>query len=169
MQAARKARRPHMPGYGTLPESEGGGLLPWDWAAERLSSSRNFWLSSNGPTGRPHVMPVWAIWHDGSLWLSSSRRSRKARNLVTDPRCTITTEDAANPVVVEARAELVTDVGQLDVMLRLTNEKYGTDYGPELLDPTVNSPFRLWPVWVFGLRSEDFTGSPTVWEIAENA
>src|SRR6266566_1724939 len=26
--------RPYMPGYGTLPDDEGGGLLPWSWAEE---------------------------------------------------------------------------------------------------------------------------------------
>lgn len=109
-------------------------------------------------------MPVWGVWHDGSLWFSSSKGSRKARNLSRDPRCTVATEDAVNPVVVEGRAELVTNPDDLARMLALENAKYSTDYGVETLDPASNSAFRVRPRWAFGLKSDDFTGSPTRWE-----
>ena len=78
-----------MPGYGILPSAE--GLLPWAWAQERLRASANYWLATTWPDGRPHVMPVWGVWLDGALWWSSGLRSRKARNLARDPRCTVTT------------------------------------------------------------------------------
>jgi hypothetical protein len=65
-----------MPGYGTLPEGEGGGLLPWSWAEERLVRSHDFWLATVTPDGAPHLMPVWAVWHEGRLWFSSSNGSR---------------------------------------------------------------------------------------------
>ena len=31
--------RPYMPGYGILAADQGSGLLPWSWAADRLSST----------------------------------------------------------------------------------------------------------------------------------
>src|SRR5262249_17191311 len=61
------ASRPHMPGYGTLPAGEGGGLLPWSWAEERLARSHDYWLATVTPDGAPHLMPVWAVWLDGRL------------------------------------------------------------------------------------------------------
>ena len=152
-----------MPGYGTLPAAEGGGLLPWSWAEERLRSSRNYWLASSWPGGRPHVMPVWGVWHEQSFWFSSSRGSRKSRNLAGDPRCVLTTEDTQNPVVVEGTAELIVQRPNLEKLLQLENEKYGTDYGIETLDPELNSAFRVRPVWAFGLSTADFQGSPTRW------
>ena len=155
-----------MPGYGLRHAGEGTGLLPWSWAEERLVSSRNYWLTTIWPDGRPHTMPVWGVWHDGSLWFSSSKGSRKARNLSRDPRCTVATEDAVNPVVVEGRAELVTNPDDLARMLALENAKYSTDYGIEMLDPAVNASFRIRPVWAFGLQADDFTGSPTRWDFA---
>jgi PPOX class probable F420-dependent enzyme len=158
-----RSSRPHMPGYGLLGPDEGTGLLPWSWAEELLIASRNYWLTSLWPDGRPHVMPVWGLWYDGSLWFSSSRRSRKARNLARDPRCNVTTEDTANPVVIEGVAELVTAAEALADMLALENAKYGTSYTIELLDPEVNSVFRVRPRWAFGLRQDDFVGSPTRW------
>ncbi|SRR5712691_10369130 len=156
--------RPYMPGYGTLPESEGTGLLPWSWAEERLIASRNYWMVTVWPDGGPHAMPVWGMWHEAAFWFSSSRPSRKSKNLGANPRCVVATEDALNPVVVEGIAELLTMQKDLEMLLALENEKYETDYKIEMLDPASNSSFRVRPRWVFGLMEGDFTGSPTRWE-----
>src|SRR5260370_42554624 len=99
--------RPYMPGYGLLPAGEGTGLLPWSWAEERLKSSRNYWLVSCWPDGRPQAMPVWGVGHEGPVWVSSSKPSRKARNLTANPRWIVQTEDADNPGVVEGTADVV--------------------------------------------------------------
>jgi len=116
-----------------------------------LTASRNYWVASSWPDGRPHAMPVWGVWHDGTFWFSSSRRSRKARNLAADPRCVVTTENPEEPVVVEGLAEVVTDPRALARLLALENAKYATDYGIELLDPAVNATIRVRPSWAFGL------------------
>jgi len=154
-----------MPGYGLLGPDEGTGLLSWQWAEERLTSSRNYWVVSLWPDGRPHAMPVWGLWHEGAFWFSSSKGSRKARNLAADPRCVVTTEDAADPVVIEGSAELVTEPEALAAMLALENAKYDTNYTIDLLDPDVNAVYRVRPRWAFGLRHDDFTGSPTRWTL----
>jgi len=157
------AQRPYMPGYGTLPADQGAGLLPWSWAEEQLRSSHNFWLATHWPDGRPHVMPVWAVWHSRTLLFSSSLHSRKARNLAADPRCVLTTEDSQNPVVVEGVAELLSAPADRREYLDATNAKYGTNYGEEMVDPSRNCAYRVNPTWVFALRAEDFTGTPTRW------
>ena len=73
-----------MPGYGISESLD--GVLPWSWAEERLRSSRNFWVSSTWPDGRPHAMPVWAVWLDGALYFSTASNSAKARNLLAKPQ-----------------------------------------------------------------------------------
>ena len=150
-----------MPGYGTLPADQGRGLLPWSWAEERLAGSHDFWLATVTPDGAPHLMPVWAIWRGGALWFSSANGSRKARNLTARPRCSLSTGNPAEPVVVHGRAERVTEPGALADMLAAENDKYGTAYGMDMVDPATNSVFRLVPEWVFALDSRDFTGTPT--------
>jgi PPOX class probable F420-dependent enzyme len=150
-----------MPGYGTLAANEGRGLLPWSWALERLVRSHDYWLATVAADGSPHLMPVWAVWRDSMLWFSSSNLSRKARNLDAEPRCTMSTGDPVEPVVVQGRARRITDRDALTAMLDAENAKYGTDYGAEMVDPASNSVFALAPQWVFALDSRDFTGSPT--------
>ncbi|GAA0676906.1 pyridoxamine 5'-phosphate oxidase family protein [Kitasatospora atroaurantiaca] len=157
------ASRPHMPGYGILPADQGTGLLPWSWALRRLTDSHDYWVSSVRPDGRPHVMPVWGVWFDDALWFSSSRQSRKARNLADHPDCVLTTDSPREPVVLEGRAEVVTDPAGIAGFLDELNRKYRTNYAVDFLDPAVNSTFRVQPVTAFGLVQGDFTGSPTRW------
>lgn len=158
-----RADRPHMPGYGTLAADQGSGLLPWSFAEERLRDSRIYWVSTSSPGGGPHVMPVWGMWDGRGLLFSSSRASRKARNLAADPRCSVATDNADEPVVIQGVAVPVGDTADLERMLALENAKYGTDYGMDVLDPASNAAFRVEPRWVFALRTEDFAGSPTRW------
>jgi nitroimidazol reductase NimA-like FMN-containing flavoprotein (pyridoxamine 5'-phosphate oxidase superfamily) len=155
--------RPWMPGYGMRGPSEGTGLLPWSWAEDRLAASHDYWAASVWPDGRPHVMPVWGIWQNSALWFSSGGRSRKARNLKANAYCTLTTDNAREPVVLQGTAELITDLDRLRQFLDATNRKYSTEYTMELMDPEKNACFRVRPAWVFGLATDDFTGSPTRW------
>lgn len=104
-----------MPGYGIVGPTEGTGLLPWQWATDRLTRSHDYWIATVWPDGRPHVTPVWGVWRDDALWFSCSRRSRKARNLEANPVAVATTDDPANPVIVEGE---VAQVLERDPLLR---------------------------------------------------
>ena len=158
------AARPYMPGYGILSAGQGSGLLPWSWAAERLTTSRHYWLATAWPDGRPHVMPVWGVWDGASLWSSSGGRSRKVRNLRADPRCVVTTENPMQPVVVEGVAEIVIDRERIHWFVTAVNTKYGESIDEEFLDPAVNATIRVRPSKVIGLDDADFVGSPTRWD-----
>ena len=92
-----RVSRPYMPGYGISGPAEGSGLLQWSWAAERLTAARNYWVATVWPTGRPHLMPVWGMWDDSTLWFSSAAGSRKTKNLRADPHCVISTEFGLRP------------------------------------------------------------------------
>ena len=158
-----RADRPFMPGYGVLPETEGSGLITWAEAERRLTVSHDYWCATVRPDGAPHVMPVWGVWLQERLWFSSSLQSRKARNLDADPRCTLTTDDTQNPVVVEGVAERVTDRGAIEPFRLAVNAKYDADLTADFLDPAVNGSYAVRPVRAFALSHDDFTGSPTRW------
>ncbi|MGO9160843.1 MAG: pyridoxamine 5'-phosphate oxidase family protein [Streptosporangiaceae bacterium] len=153
-----------MPGYQIQGPDEGSGLLPWSWAAERLSAARHYWVVSVWPDGRPHSMPVWGMWDDSALWFTTGTASRKARNLRADPRCVVTTEDAGDPVVIEGTAAIATDPAAIRRVLDLMNAKYRTDLDPGFLDPAVNATVCVRPQKVISMRHSDFIGSPTRWE-----
>ncbi|WIX78288.1 pyridoxamine 5'-phosphate oxidase family protein [Amycolatopsis carbonis] len=159
---APTATRPHMPGYGITPAP--AGLLPWRWADERLRTSHDYWLATVTPAGLPHLMPVWAVWTGEVLWVSSSLRSVKARNVAAGSAVSVATEDPEEPVVLSGPAELVADADEIRAFLDAMNAKYDTAYGIDFLDPAVNASVRVRPETVFALREKDFTTSPTRWE-----
>ena len=138
--------------------------FPGPGAEERLIASHDYWVATVWPDGRPHVMPVWGIWYDESVWFSSSVRSRKARNLRADPRCVVTTDNHIEPVVLEGVAEVIRELAAIQELVSRLNDKYSSDITLEFMDPDVNATFRVRPRWVFGLNDKQFTESPTRWE-----
>jgi PPOX class probable F420-dependent enzyme len=152
-----------MPGYGIAGPTEGSGLLPWRWATDRLTRSHDYWLATIRPDHRPHVTPVWGVWHDEALWFSCSRRSRKARNIAANPAVVATTDDPASPVVVDGDAELIDEHETIAAFAALSDAKYGTSLGAEFFGDPANACFRIRVSSAFGLRHDDFTGSPTRW------
>jgi pyridoxamine 5'-phosphate oxidase-like protein len=152
-----------MPGYGILPPDEGTGLLPWSWATERLVHSHDYWLASVWPDGRPHVMPVWGVWHDDAFWFSSSRTSRKVRNLAQNPRAVATTENALESVIVEGEVDAIVDRNVIAQFAVWVDTKYETNYGIDFFAAPGNGCYRLRAMSVFALSEGDFTGSPTRW------
>jgi PPOX class probable F420-dependent enzyme len=148
-----------MPGYGIAEGDE--GMLEWDAVRDRLAASHNYWLATVRPDGRPHVMPVWAVWLDDAIWCSSAVGSRKVRNLRVRPACTITTEDGRRPAVVDGVADIVTDPERIRAFLDATNDKYQAGLTIDFLDAAVNATIRIEPREIFALDEERFTATPT--------
>jgi hypothetical protein len=67
------------------------------------------WLATIDADGSPHVTGIGADWHDGTWWFSTGLSSRKARNVVRDPRCTLSVALHELDLVVEGEAHLVED------------------------------------------------------------
>jgi hypothetical protein len=160
-----------MPGYF---DSESGqqelpktkkGLLPWKWAQERLEKSRQYWIATVRPDGRPHVMVVWALWLDGVLYFSTGRHSRKAKNLALNRHSIMCTQDADEAVILEGVVKTERDVGQIRRFIRLYEKKYRWKLGEmaedliKLKDPV----FYLVPAVGFGLWEKKFATSATRW------
>ncbi len=154
-----------MPGYGVVGADEGRGLLPWKWAEARLVAAHDYWLATTRPDGGPHVMPVWGVWANGVLWVSTSRQSYKFRHLDRDPRCTVTNDDAYRPVVIDGLAEVHRDEPTIRRFVEWLNAKYTTSYAIDFQDPDVNATISITPRTVFALDEDDFTGTPTRWRL----
>jgi len=73
---------------------------------ERLRHEWHAWLCTLRPDGSPHVSPVWFVFHEATLWVGSSVRNKKVRNLARDPRVSVALEGGAAPVVAEGLATI---------------------------------------------------------------
>jgi PPOX class probable F420-dependent enzyme len=88
-------------------------------------------VTSFGPRGWPHSMPMWFVVRAGEVWMWTYRTSQKVKNVERDPRATLLVEagetyDQLRGVMIEAEAEVVDDY---DTVLGLGRE-LGARYAP---------------------------------------
>jgi PPOX class probable F420-dependent enzyme len=99
--------------------------------AELLDAERVVVVSSLGPRGWPHSMPMWFLVRDGEIWCWTYAKSQKVRNLERDPRATLLIETGTEytelrGIQIEAEAELIRDVERVaefgsDLAVRYTD------------------------------------------------
>jgi pimeloyl-ACP methyl ester carboxylesterase len=150
-----------------------GPATAWSEAAWRLASADGYWLASARADGRPHLVPVLAVWVDGALHFAAGPGTRKGRNLRHDPRCTLSTRQCELDLVIEGVATRVVD----EAVLRRVAEEYAAKYAwpVEVRDgafegegaPTAGPPpyevHRLDPTVGFAFPTDE-TFAPTRWE-----
>lgn len=164
--AEPRAERPHMPDYGV--ETPDWSPLPWSWAAERLVPNRNYWVVTASLDGRPHALPVWGVWNDGEhrFVFSCGPRSRKARNLASNPRIVVAVDDTIECVSVEGRAAVVGEPTRQQEWI----ERYLAKYRPE--SPDLSAEFigqnllvEVEPERAFAIieREDEFSTRATRW------
>jgi PPOX class probable F420-dependent enzyme len=78
---------------------------------ELLESERIVVVSSLGPHGWPHSMPLWYVLREGEIWIYTYAKSQKVRNLERDARATLLVETGheygeLRGVQIEAEAEI---------------------------------------------------------------
>jgi len=89
--------------------------LTEDEQRELIERERVAVVSSIGPRGWPHSMPLWYVPRDGEIWIWTFAKSQKVKNLERDPRATILIETGVEygelrGVQIEAEAELIRDL-----------------------------------------------------------
>jgi PPOX class probable F420-dependent enzyme len=82
--------------------------------AELLEAERVVIVSSLGPRGWPHSMPMWFVPREGEIWIWTYAKSQKVRNLERDPRATLLVETGheygeLRGAMIEAEAEIHSD------------------------------------------------------------
>jgi PPOX class probable F420-dependent enzyme len=85
---------------------------------ELLATERIVVVSSHGPRGWPHMMPLWYVLRDGEIWVWTYAKSQKVKNLERDPRATLMVETGVEygelrGVMIEAEAELIRDTDRI--------------------------------------------------------
>ena len=151
-----RTERPRIPGYGISKSKT--GMLPWKWAVKTLTESREYWIITVRPDGRPHAMIIWGLWFDGAFWFGTGGKTQKARNLAKNPNCIVGTQNAAEAVILEGVAELITDAAVRKKLEPASLKKYGMSGGGG------SEPFyRVSPTRVFGLIEKTFPKTATRW------
>jgi PPOX class probable F420-dependent enzyme len=80
-----------------------------------LGEERVAVVTSLGPRGWPHAMPMWFVPRQGEIWTWTYAKSQKVRNLERDPRATVLVETGhayqeLRGASIEAEAEVHRDL-----------------------------------------------------------
>jgi nitroimidazol reductase NimA-like FMN-containing flavoprotein (pyridoxamine 5'-phosphate oxidase superfamily) len=152
----------------------GADATPWTTAQERFAAAEVAWLTTVRPDGRPHVTPLLTVWFDGAPHICTGDHERKARNLAANPHVVLTT--GANALhggldlVVEGRAERVTDPARLRSLAEAWERKYGSEWHFDVREggfaggDGLALVFRVEPTTAFGFGKEPY--SQTRWRFA---
>jgi general stress protein 26 len=137
--------------------SPGTEALPWTKALRQLKDAEVLWLSTVTPEGRPHVVPLIAVWLDDALYFSTGEDERKAKNLRSNPHVTIATgPDALTEgldLALEGEATVVSDAATIRRIARAYVAKYGEGWRLPGLDGVLT--FQVTPSKAFGFGRRD--------------
>jgi Pyridoxamine 5'-phosphate oxidase len=127
-----------------LGDMYGTPLLEWAYIEDRLGRGvtqaprtggpdrHTCWLATINRDGSPHVTGIGALWVDGAFWFETGEHTRKGRNLVRDPRCTLSVATEEFDLVVEGRARRVTEPATVAAMA----ERWAAEGWPVTVDST---------------------------------
>jgi len=112
--------------------------------ARQLDDERVLWLTTVGKSGTPAPNPVWFLWHDGELLISSQPDKAKLHNIASHPQVALhfnathtggdvgiisgTATIDAHPITGEALAAYNTKYAPDIAGLGMTPETFHADY-----------------------------------------
>jgi nitroimidazol reductase NimA-like FMN-containing flavoprotein (pyridoxamine 5'-phosphate oxidase superfamily) len=76
-------------------------------AVELLESAYQLWLSTSGPEGGPHLIPVAFVWSGSWITMATFVESRTAANLRDDPRARLAVGSTADVVILDGDVSFV--------------------------------------------------------------
>jgi nitroimidazol reductase NimA-like FMN-containing flavoprotein (pyridoxamine 5'-phosphate oxidase superfamily) len=154
---------PHLaPTYGLKARKE---YLPFSHAETRLAKSRNYWICTARPDGRPHSIPVWGFWIDGALYFGTARDSRKSRNLAHNPAISVHLDSGDDVVILEGT------VAEVDPNDKPTFKKLDAASRVKYKMPMAAPPggdsvvYRVRPHVVLAWTEKDFPNNATRWQL----
>ena len=128
-----KNTRPQFPkGYVDNPISS----LSWEYAVQRLTESKNYWLCSVRPDGRPHSIPRWGVFMDDKFYYDGSPETIHARNILKNPNVSLHLESGDEALIAEGisapyEKPVPEFAARLSKAFCAKYEKFGYAPGPE--------------------------------------
>lgn len=97
--------------------------------AAYLDEQRTVRVATVAADGRPHVVPLWFVWHDGTLFFNTTLGNLTVRNLERDPRASAVVDDGdgydeLRGAVLSGRVERADGDPRLDAVRDRWSKKY---------------------------------------------
>ncbi len=77
---------------------------------KRFSNARCCWISTVRPGSRPHIVPIWHLWHDSKAYVVTQSGSVKVSNLQNSDQVLLSLPDPMEVFVLEGTARLAPEM-----------------------------------------------------------
>jgi len=157
--------RPSMPDYGITSEPT-EGMLTWDWVDTQMEQSRNYWICTTRPDGRPHAAPVWGVWLNNTLYFGTGKSSVKAKNVNHRNQVVVHLESGDNTLIIEgALRELLEPDKLKNMIIPAYSKKYPSYPTPDADAEEDESAiwYVLVPHKIMAWLENDFLNSAAYW------
>jgi hypothetical protein len=152
--------RPDLPeSYGLNPPSE-TDYIQWPDIEQKVSTARNYWIGTVTSKATPHVAPVWGVWHESLFYFGTDRKSRKARNIDSNPSVNLHLESGEDVVIIEGEAGFILS----HILPEKVADLYLAKYGIQLRG---NPVYRIIPRKILAWDESAFPDSATRWMIKD--
>lgn len=92
----------------------------------QLGREQIIWLATSRADGRPHLVPMWFVWHDERIYLWTTAGSQKMTNLERNRRAALSLPDTTNVLIIEGVVNFPRGA-VIDLAAREFLDKYGWD------------------------------------------
>ena len=124
-----------------------------DLKVQRLFQQKNLiFISTINPDGSPQLTPVWGNYDDGYVLVSTAEGRLKHKNVLRDPRVSISVVDHNNPLnMTTIKGEVIEIIPDYDYIYanKLTKQYMGIDEYPFKTDGEKRIIFKIKPVKIF--------------------
>mgnify|MGYP001471179869 FL=1 len=124
-----------------------------DLKVQRLFQQKNLiFISTINSDGSPQLTPVWGNYDDGYVLVSTAEGRLKHKNVLRDPRVSISVVDHDNPLnMTTIKGEVIEIIPDYDYIHanKLTKQYMGIDEYPFKRDGEKRIIFKIKPVKIF--------------------
>ena len=124
-----------------------------DLKVQRLFQQKNLiFISTINSDGSPQLTPVWGNYDDGYVLVSTAEGRLKHKNVLRDPRVSISVVDHDNPLnMTTIKGEVIEIIPDYDYIHanKLTKQYMGIDEYPFKRDREKRIIFKIKPVKIF--------------------
>ncbi len=90
----------------------------WRAIEARLGRQKEIWMATVRNDGRPHLAPLWFVWLEEKIWVSTGAETQKFANLRGNQSVSLALPDATNVLIIEGEAHvaprnMVDQIGRL--------------------------------------------------------
>ena len=130
--------------------------MSWDWVTSQLEASRNYWIATTRPSGRPHSVPVWGVWTNDAFHFATDPLGITAKNLKRNPESVVTLESGDDVVILEGQFTLHESTESIQ---QAFNTKYDMPWGADETIPVFTLELKKALAWT----ESDYPSNATRW------